>query len=161
MDKYKRHETEERNCKYTEIINIYGRTRIGCCTSKWIIYEVTPDNLWLLEYVVKEFEKYTRNCHEKYIPEDRASFGKSIGYHERQYRKHHDTSPPAEVARVKRINIIKPSTRDVLVSRISEIREIKRTRYREHRLNDNARDKPVMITTKTTIERKTLENIIQ
>jgi hypothetical protein len=63
------------------------------------------------------------------------------------------------VARVKRINIIKPSTRDVLVSRISEIREIKRTRYREHRLNDNTRDKPVMISPKTTVQRKSLKCI--
>jgi hypothetical protein len=82
MDKYKCHKTEERDCKYTEIINIYGCTRIRSSTSEGIVYEITTNNLWLLEDVVKKFEKYTRNCHEKYIPEDRASFRKSIGYHE-------------------------------------------------------------------------------
>ncbi len=83
MDKYKRHKAEKWNRENTKIIHIYGCTRIRCCTSKWIIYEVTTDNLRLLEDVVKEFKKYTRNSHEKYIPENRASFGKSIGYHER------------------------------------------------------------------------------
>jgi len=82
MNKYKCHETEKRNGNYAKIIDIYSGTRIRGCTSEWIIYEITTDGLWFLEDVVKEFEKYTRNSHEKYIPENRSSLGKSIGYHE-------------------------------------------------------------------------------
>lgn len=161
MDKYKRHETEKRDCKYTKIINIHRCTRIRCCTSERVIYEVTANNLWLLEDVVKEFEEYTRNSDEKYIPQDRASLRKSIKYHEWKYREHHDTSPPAELTRNERISIIKPCPCHILVGRISEIGEIERTRYCKHRLNDNTRDKPIMVATKTAIQRKTLENIVQ
>jgi len=161
MDKYKRHETEERDCKYTEIINIYCRTRIRCCTSEWIIYEVTTDNLWLLEDIVKEFEKYTRNRYQIDIPENRASLGKSVEYHEWEYREHHDASPPTELTWDERISIIKPCPRHIFIGRISEIGEIERTRYRKHRLNDHTRYKPVMVATKTTIEGKSLKNIVQ
>lgn len=160
MDKYECHKTEKWNSENTEIIHIYGRTRIGCCTSERVIYEVTTDDLWLLEDVVKEFEKYTRDRNEIHIPEDRASFRKSIGYHERQYRKHHDSCPPAELTWIESISTIKPSTRDVLVSRISEIWEIKRTCNGKHRLDNNTRDKPVMIPPKSTIERKYLKEIV-
>lgn len=161
MDKYKRHKTEKRDCKYAKIVDIYSCTRIRCCTSERVIYEVTANNLWLLEDVVKELEEYTRNSHEKYIPEDRASLRKSIKYHEWKYREHHNTSPPAELTRNERISIIKPCPCHILVGRISEIGEIERARYRKHSLNDNTRDKPIMVATKTTIQRKTLENIVQ
>lgn len=161
MDKYKRHKTEKWYGKYAKIVDIYCCTRIGCCTSERIIYEVAPDNLWLLEDVVKELKEYTRNGHEKHIPENRASLRKSIKYHEWEYREHHDTSPPAELTRNERISIVKPCPCHILVGRISEIGKIERTRYGKHRLNDNTRDKPIMVATETTIQRKTLENIVQ
>lgn len=161
MDKYKCHETEERNRENTKIINIYSSTRVRCCTSERVIYEITTDNLWLLEDIVKKFEKYTRNSDKEYIPEDRASLRKSIKYHEWEYWEHHDTSPPAELTRNERISIIKPCPRHIFVGRISEIGEIERARNRKHRLNDDTRDKPVMIATKATVERKSLKNIIQ
>jgi hypothetical protein len=157
MDKHKRHKTEKWNRENTEIIHIYGRTRIGCCTSKRVIYEITTDDLRFLEDVVKELECHTRDRHQENIPEYRSSFRKSIEYHEWEYRKHHDTSPPAELTRIESISTIKPCTRHILIGWISKIGEIERARYREHRLNDNTRDKPVMISTKTTIQRKSLK----
>lgn len=110
---------------------------------------------------MKEFEKYTRNGHEKYIPEYWARFRKSIGYHERQYRKHHDSSPPAELTWIECISTIEPSPSEVFVGRVSEVGEIERTRNGKNSLNDDARDKPVMISPKASIDRKSLKSIVE
>lgn len=121
MNNSKCNKTEKRNSDKTKIIDIKGSTRIGSCTTKWVLYGQFTNKARLLENIMKRLQCHTRNSYSIDISEHCPTLRKKCNNGKRYYWEHHDASPPTELTRKKGVRVIKPCSCDIFIDRISEV----------------------------------------
>ncbi len=121
MDYHKSSETKKWDGNDTHVVDMKRCTRIRRSTTKWICDNRLSYEIRLLKNIVKNLETHSRDSNDIEIPENSSIFGKSVNNRKWENRKHHDTSPPTQVTRIKRIHTIEPFAGYEFVDWISKI----------------------------------------